>query len=694
MSIMHISNVSLVNYRNFRRATVELKPGINTIIGENGSGKTNLFRAIRLLLDENMVAQANKLDEKDFNRGLDDWRGHWIVIKLEFSGVSSSETIQSLLLQNVAVLDDNSSDIIEQPATYSLIFRPNDEKRNKLSKLSKGDHEGLKNVRKSITIDDYETIHLGRGTADIMDEEEYKRIVGDFEEVIFPDPEEFTDILGIRIGRYFSLTREFSFSYIDALRDVQREFHRNHRNPLRTLLSAKSEDVDLEDFQSVVYKVKELNEEIENRNDIKYICNGIYKTFKQTVGETYSATSMSVKSELPTEADELFRSLKLYVGEHGDMYEGGINELSLGTANLLFITLKLLEFQYKKAYKPVANFLLIEEPEAHIHTHIQKTLFNKINYDDTQIIYSTHSPQISEVSAVDRVNILGRRNRNWEVYQPWKDLSTDKINRAQRFLDAIRCNLLFARGVILVEGDAEEILIPHLIKEVYGVSLDELGVSLINVRSTAFENLANLFHKKRIQKRCAIVTDLDSAFINLPTCREEDDKGQRLARNSDESGRNRKNKYEEYAENNDYVHAFYAEHTFEVDFAKTDKDNRRKIALTINDIYSRGYEQEKYRRIFSNSNDITEYGKAVLNLADREGKGWFALLLSDHIDYTTVVPSYILDALAWVLNGKVSHEIMNHIKEWRAIKCHKDSGLEIDDLIFNKLKRALSKYAE
>ena len=70
------------------------------------------------------------------------------------------------------------------------------------------------------------------------------------------------------------------------------------------------------------------------------------------------------------------------------------------------------------------------------------------------------------------------------------------------------------------------------------------------------------------------------------------------------------------------------------------------------------------------------------------------MLLSDHIDYTTVVPSYILDALAWVPNGKVSHEIMNHIKEWRAIKCHKDSGLEIDDLIFNKLKRALSKYAE
>jgi len=53
-----------------------------------------------------------------------------------------------------------------------------------------------------------------------------------------------------------------------------------------------------------------------------------------------------------------------------------------------------------------------------------------------------------------------------------------------------------------------------LIKKVFGVSLDELGVSLINIRSTGFENVAVLFHDQRIRKRCAIVTDLDDAFID------------------------------------------------------------------------------------------------------------------------------------------------------------------------------------
>jgi putative ATP-dependent endonuclease of OLD family len=58
-----------------------------------------------------------------------------------------------------------------------------------------------------------------------------------------------------------------------------------------------------------------------------------------------------------------------------------------------------------------------------------------------------------------------------------------------------------------VEGDAEEILIPILVKRVLGVSLDELGISLINIRSTGFENVAVLFHDARIQKRCSIITD-------------------------------------------------------------------------------------------------------------------------------------------------------------------------------------------
>jgi len=63
---MYISKVSIKNYRNFMNSNFEFVKGINTIIGENGSGKTNLFRAIRLILDDNLYRYAYRLDENDF----------------------------------------------------------------------------------------------------------------------------------------------------------------------------------------------------------------------------------------------------------------------------------------------------------------------------------------------------------------------------------------------------------------------------------------------------------------------------------------------------------------------------------------------------------------------------------------------------------------------------------------------------
>src|SRR5690606_23432846 len=153
-----------------------------------------------------------------------------------------------------------------------------------------------------------------------------------------------------------------------------------------------------------------------------------------------------------------------------------INELSLGGANLIYLTLKLLGFKYQREKIAIANFLLIEEPEAHIHTHIQKTLFDRIAYDDAQVIYTTHSTHISEVSNVSNVNILGRRGAFCEAYQPATGLDAVQVTSIQRYLDAVRSNLLFAKSVILVEGDAEEILIPVLVKRILGLSVDELGI--------------------------------------------------------------------------------------------------------------------------------------------------------------------------------------------------------------------------
>ena len=155
---MYISKVSLVNYRNFENSFFLFNKGINTIIGENASGKTNLFRAIRLILDDTLLSSAYKLNENDFNRNLKNWKGKWIIISLEFSEISNDEAVQSLFIYGSGVVEGKAT----PKPTYNLFFRPKPEIRKQLSELKAGDKDGLNKILDKITTEDYETFLQGK----------------------------------------------------------------------------------------------------------------------------------------------------------------------------------------------------------------------------------------------------------------------------------------------------------------------------------------------------------------------------------------------------------------------------------------------------------------------------------------------------------------------------------------------------
>lgn len=682
---MYISKVSLVNYRNFANAYFNFNKGINTVIGENGSGKTNVFKAIRLLLEDASLQFAYKLTEGDFNRTLDKgrWKGHWIIISIEFDELNDEEAIQSLFIHGTGIVEIN----YVEKATYNLFFRPKADIRQKLSELAPGDKAGLQTILDDINIlDNYETFFTGKSTADFNNPEVYKELVGDFENVVFPSVIDASKF-GSKIPHQLSVAKEVSFTFIQALRDVVSDFHNNRTNPLLTLLKYKSGEIKDTDYQPISDLVKDLNESIEALPDVQTIREDIKTTIQDAVGLTYSPSSLSIKSSVPDEAEKLLQSLKLFIGEPGEEYEGGIHELSLGGANLIFLTLKLLEFKYRKSKDTFANFLIIEEPEAHIHNHIQKTLFDKLDYGDTQIIYSTHSTQISEVSNVENINILAKKLNYAEVYQPSTGLGAENINQVQRYLDAVRTNLLFAKGVILVEGDAEEILIPIMVKKVFGVSLDELGISLINIRSTGFENVAQLFHNDRIQRKCAILTDLDDAICDtIENAGDSDDlkKYKKKVAGSKRKGLERKMKFDAFQAGNTWVKAYYAKHTFEVDFIT--EGNVLEVKRLIKTVYVDPATQNQAKADIENP-DVAVYGKRVLTMAKQEGKGWFAIMLGKHISYKTEIPAYILDAILFA-KETYSSNIVADIIQYRMNKHFEDD----DTLDFTSCSEELLKY--
>lgn len=656
---MHISRVTLRNYRNFRNSNFVLKEGVNTIVGENGSGKTNVFRAIRLLLDDNLRRSAMRLEETDFFRGLNDWRGHWIIVSLEFSNLSADEAIQSLFFHGLAGISTDES----TTATYNLVYRPKPNIRKLLSDLTHGDQAGLQAILDTITIGDYETRITGRSTADFSNDEEYKAIVGDFESAIFPR-EVSNHKIGTKLGNYFSIYDDISFTCIKALRDVVSDFHNNRTNPLLQLLKAKSGDINHQEFESIVATVQKLNGDIESLSDVSQVRGDIHSTLVSAAGHTYSPKGISIESGLSDKAEEIFQSLSLRVGEDDSLYEGSIHEISLGGANLIFLALKLLSFKYQQRRETFANILLIEEPEAHIHTHIQRTLFQNLDYQDTQIIYSTHSTHISDVSNVESMNIIGKTDSGYKAFQPATGLDPKEVRAIQRYLDAKRSNLLFSKSCILVEGDAEEILIPIMIKKVLGISVDEIGMSVINIGSTGFNNVAKLFDDSRINKKCSIVTDLDATFFDVTEGSNDNENLKAMKKKavgSAKSGAARKAKLDEDYLNNSWVGCFYAEHTFEVDFVKS--GNQQSVINVLNDVYKRS-SQIKDATSDLSSGEIHLFGVRVLKIANKEGKGWFAIQLGDTLTPDCALPSYIAKAISFA-HGKFESYILSKIFHYR-----------------------------
>jgi putative ATP-dependent endonuclease of OLD family len=85
-------------------------------------------------------------------------------------------------------------------------------------------------------------------------------------------------------------------------------------------------------------------------------------------------------------------------------------------------------------------------------------------------------------------------------------LSDDEVDDLARYLDVTRAEMLFARGVLLVEGDAERFLMP-VFAETLKTPLDHLGISVCSVAGTNFQPYVKFLTGLGIP--FAVITDWD-----------------------------------------------------------------------------------------------------------------------------------------------------------------------------------------
>lgn len=640
---MFLKKIQIINYKNLKNANLIFGKGANTVIGENDSGKSNAMTAMRILLDSDYFYAPKRLKESDFSESLDNWRGHWIIILAVFDEITEDDRRSELC--NKLIINNEDRCFFKSftrcggnnYGSLTLFIRPNKNIRKKL--YSAQTSEEFQRIRNSISTIDYEFFYTSRSEADFTNPEIYKQIVGDIESCQASDPDnENKRIIGEKID-ILEVWKHISLVFIDALRDAQAEL-RKPKNPLKRIIDIARQTIEAETIEKIKEQVRSLNHALSKIPQIEKIGLDVNNKLNNIVGLVYSP-EVTIESHIRDELDSIVRNLSI---KPTDEYD--IEQLGLGHLNILYIALKLVEFEAAREHQ-VLNIMIVEEPEAHIHTHIQKTLFENLNVkeDYTQIIMTTHSTHLSEVSKISQMNVFKRNGKQTIVMQPTKgldayakridfnkDLSIETC--IERYLDAKRSVLLFSKSVILVEGDGEEILIPALVKKCFGVSLDELGIGLINIGSIAFEYIAGIFDNERLQRHCAIITDLDATVGDA----EKD------STNAAKRGLTRKNTLDKLFKYNEWVLAFYAPHTFEVDFYNI-QDNQKYLESIIDNHYV------QKKAISTHISNITDSDDrrydTIITVVNNLHKGWHAILLSEIIDETAKFPDYIIEAIAF-----------------------------------------------
>ncbi|MFH1447883.1 MAG: AAA family ATPase, partial [Candidatus Micrarchaeota archaeon] len=329
-------------------------------------------------------------------------------------------------------------------------------------------------------------------------------------------------------------------------------------------------------------------------------------------------------------------SLRALVGKE-NTFE--IEENGLGYNNLLYIATVLGELQQDPKDTDLAA-LLIEEPEAHLHPHLQTLLMDYLQSCSstqeeseaiparvsTQIFVTTHSPTLASHVDLDSINVL-YLDRKAEIRAcPVRNCSLDAGEKddLRRYLDVTKAQLFFARSIIFVEGISEALLLPEFGRKIQR-PLDQYAVSIVNIQSLAFKPFAKIFQGSGLKILAAIITDADP-----PSGRAED----------------LKSEFE-----NETLKIFIAKQTLEYDLALA--GNAKIMAEVYKTL--RPQKGEDMEKAINESQEHQQQAKAFENNFDKKDKARFAQCLAKKLSELSAndfqVPEYIQDAIKHVVGG-------------------------------------------
>lgn len=484
---MYLSQLKVEGIRGLENLVANFSPSLNVIVGPNNCGKSSLIDAIRLALSPR-----------------DSFHPRWIKVD-DFTRTNNTNSIQK-----------SSVSMVFEDLTLAEKARYVEALGNELQNVTFGKNFELNphsgNIQTTPTIQD--------------------QLTG------------WDSLPNRNLIRYV---------YIEPLRDAKREFKHHTGSRLARIFRLMSDDPQAEQtLKAQVQRLEKLllSDDDENGNDS--LANIPLKVNEELSKLTQSENSSITMLVNDQDLSRLMRRFRLAFAEKDLTWE--VDDVGLGYANLLYLATLLLELSNQP--EEVFSILLIEEPEAHLHPKLQETLVDFLKdhaaeNKNLQILLTTHSPMIAAKAGCHSLCGL---NKEGETADFWhandlQDAEKEK-SKLDRFFLSHRPEAIFSRHVLLVEGTAEELLLPELFAAyIRGTSSENAkrkiqlireNLCICSVHSASFEahwNLLKLSRTGITHKKLAVLTDADwteDQWTRMSQIRDEPISttpgGQRLAR--------------------------------------------------------------------------------------------------------------------------------------------------------------------